>query len=106
MNRLAEPQTSDEHAVAEAIETTLQEIDPNETLYPRDMVHFQPDTEDSRIIAELRFDRFPEIPATEFGPGTSSLQMKEQIEAELMDKLDPYHLARKTRLVFEITRNP
>lgn len=105
MNKLAEPQTADEKAVADGIERVLEQIDPNETLYPRNMVHFQPETGDEHIIAELRFDRFPEIPPTEFGTGTSSLQMKEQIEAELMEELDPYHLGRKTRLVFEITKN-
>lgn len=101
MEYLSSPTTDAEKTIAQAVEDVLDEIDPTESLYPRDMVYYQPDI-DGYVIAEIRFERFPEIPATEFGSGKSSLQMKEEIERELIEKLSDFHLDRKNNLTFEV----
>lgn len=95
------PETELEQTIVDAILDTLNEIDPNNSIYPQDQIYFNTSDTDGNELALLKFEKFPSMPATEFGRGKSSMQMKEDFEAELMDTLpDNIKLERKTRLIF------
>lgn len=101
MKLQTDPQTEDEQAIVDAVLEALNEVDPTKDLYNRDSIYFNTDDTSGQDIAVVRFESFPTIPETEFGSGKSSLQMKEELEREIMDAL-PSNIAieRNTKLEF------
>lgn len=101
MNLKDTPETTNEQAVVDAIHSVFTKLDKNRDLYPEDMVHFSTSEAPNHQIAVVQFDRFPSIPATEFGSGVSRLQMKERFEEQLLQELpDNIRLERNSRKVF------
>lgn len=96
-----DPVTDNEQSVVDAVIGALNEVDSTKDLYNRDAVYFNTDDASGEDFAVVRFEKFPTIPDTEFGVGKSSLQMKEELEREIMDALpSTIKLERNSRLEF------
>lgn len=101
-----DPVTDNEQAVVDAVLEALNEVDPTKDLYNRDSIYFNTSDASGNDFAVVRFEKFPTIPDTEFGAGKSALQMKEELERELMDALPAHiNLERNTRKEFGFYEN-